>query len=170
MSETTIPGMFTVLVGDDPERRVATIDGPGWQVHLGPTGGWVMYSSRAVHDAVEVIPEGTPVERIVVLPDVGEAVRQDDGAWLVDGQDYFGWTPAQHRDFAAVQMRTAAKNFAVAAAQDRHAAYPAARADEPTPDPLAQAREQVRRAIVRGTWPALREAADSLLAATETDR
>jgi hypothetical protein len=159
--DLTMPALFTALVGGDPERRVA--------IRSRGEGSWygVIYPESMewrndVHNVRPFIPEGTPVERVVVLPEVAEVTVDTEGYWHVGdeaiGLEDRGVYPFDVRLHYA--LVTAAKMTKILAA----------RAAEPTPDPLAQAREQVRRAIVRGTWPALREAADSLLAATETDR
>jgi hypothetical protein len=146
-----VPALFTVLVGDDPGRRLATFEGSdrgrGYSVNYGSAGWWCR-SERLVHDVQPFIPEGTPVDRIVVLPEIGEAEQDKDGwLWLVDGVEILGSFPASQRSWADDDLRRAARRLAVAAAQERHAAVIAARAAEPTPDPLAQARERLVNSV-----------------------
>jgi hypothetical protein len=149
MSETTMPALFTVLVGDDPERLLAVHETDGdWMLWQHP-GVFVRAQHwQTVHDVQPFIPEGTPVDRIVVLPEIGEAEQDKDGwLWLVDGVEILGSFPASQRSWADDDLRRAARRLAVAAAQERHAAVIAARAAEPTPDPLAQARERLVNSV-----------------------
>jgi hypothetical protein len=65
MNETTMPALFTVLVGDDPVRRVATRDWRDdyWVCDAG--GSWFPLIDKP-RDVQPFIPDGTPVDRIVV--------------------------------------------------------------------------------------------------------
>jgi hypothetical protein len=123
MSDLLLPALFTVLVGDDPERRVATRTTEGhWRAFS--DNAWWWHARETVHDVVEVIPDGTPVDRIVVLPEVGE-VSVDQYGVYADGEmfgtedDDTNWTLA---------VRNAASTLAV---YRKAAAFVAARAAEP---------------------------------------
>jgi hypothetical protein len=65
-----MPALFTVLVGDDPERLLAVHETDGdWMLWQHP-GVFVRAQHwQTVHDVQPFIPEGTPVGRIVVLPE-----------------------------------------------------------------------------------------------------
>jgi hypothetical protein len=171
-NDLTMPALFSVLVGAGwfPERRVATRHGADetFEVHYAESGWWACDYST-VHDVVEVIPDGTPVDRIVVLPEVGEVVPGSvDGMWLVGEVAYYV-NGASAEFFAEQAAETLACWRAIAAEYKRRnvaarSAEPvtvdefgvrvgltvlswgdifAARAAEPTPDPLAQARERL---------------------------
>jgi hypothetical protein len=137
MSDETMPALFTVLVGDDPERRLATRqqDESGraeswWDWFNGKE--WRPTHDDHIHDPVEVIPEGTPVERVLVLPEVGEVTRS--GEWLDVGGLAHPFEPAILDQIVNKAVRT------LAAALKAQAF--AARAAEPTPEP-EPTREQV---------------------------
>lgn len=157
MSDPTMPGTFTVLVGDDPVRRVATRRRSRWDVWTGADGWWSHFDSQ-VHDAVEVIPDGTPVDRIVVLPEVAEALRDPNRRWRVGLSAPLPGDMTRRRAYERVDesLLSTARDLAIAHAIDAEEA--AARAAEPTPDPLAQAREELLAASDRYR---------ALLAATE---
>jgi hypothetical protein len=143
MSDLTMPALFTVLVGDDPERLLAVHETDGdWMLWQHP-GVFVRAQHwQTVHDVQPFIPEGTPVDRIVVVPEVDEAVRQDDGAWLIDGRR---WT----NDLPKLRFQRDEHTHCVAVFSAAIAAQEAyeARAAEPTPDPLAQARERLVNSV-----------------------
>jgi hypothetical protein len=150
---TLLLALFTVLVGDDPVRRLAIRSrGEGsWYGVIRPEG---MDWRNDVHDVRPFIPAGTPVERVVVLPAVAEAPvekRWDAGRLCLGGEDALSAEDA---------LETAGHLLRRAACQRMIAAAFAARAAEPTPDPLAQARERERvDAVVRTVCPCTCEAA-----------
>jgi hypothetical protein len=133
---TLLLALFTVLVGDDPVRRLAIRSrGEGsWYGVIRPEG---MDWRNDVHDVRPFIPAGTPVERVVVLPAVAEAPvekRWDAGRLCLGGEDALSAEDA---------LETAGHLLRRAACQRMIAAAFAARAAEPTPDPLAQARKDL---------------------------
>jgi hypothetical protein len=183
--DLTVPALFTVLVGDDPVRRVAVGgNGSRWEMWEGPGLGWYTTES-VVHDVRPLIPEGTPVERVVVLPEDKFEVRSGGAPTLMCGGNRA--QDAEHaRLLAAIDLRSAAWFLKIAEEFDRrdHAARsaePTPECDhdsqwfddrwrclkcgattgaEPTPDPLAQARERERvDAVVRTVCPCTCEAA-----------
>jgi hypothetical protein len=113
--DLTMPALYTVLVGDDPVRRVAirSRGKDSWYGVIRPEG---MDWRNDVHDVRPFIPAGTPVERIEVL-EPGQVIVQKSDLRMATGPggDTAGW--------------------------DRLRA--AARAAEPTPDSLAPARERL---------------------------
>jgi hypothetical protein len=148
-SDLTLLALFSVLVGDDPVRRVAARDGGAWAV-LGFEQGWRTYFENQVHDV-------RPLE-VVVLPEVGKVVVSPFGSVYVgphrtaNADDNFDFLVQQASDHLA-RLRKAA-------------AFVAARATEPTPDLLApeSVRDEVAAVLKRaGLWPSLAETyADAL--------
>jgi hypothetical protein len=148
MSDLTMPALHTVLVGDDPVRRVATQRRHGdWHIWTKSDGWWHYYASQ-IHDVRPLIPEGTPVERIVGLPRTNTPQWMSDGhGWTMGGGVFFrgpGMTAEQARDEADEYLTDAADLLALARAI---AARVAARAAETTPNPLAQVRERLYRSV-----------------------
>jgi hypothetical protein len=159
MSDLTMPAMSTVLVGDRPERRVGTRVSTGsWRVFSDNTCWW--YPAENVHDVVEVIPDGTPVDRIVVLPEVAEVTVDTEGYWHVGdeaiGLEDRGVYPFDVRLHYA--LVTAAKMTKILAA----------RAAEPTPDPLDEL--AAASLALDAATDRYRDAIRDALAATEADR
>jgi hypothetical protein len=138
----TMPALFSVLVGDSPERRVATLDtrdeiGDWWtRDKIG--GEWEWQSRSEVHDVNTFILDGTPVDRIVVLPDVGEVTvdAEDDGFLWCGG--IVSSSPANAHSMLRHAAHTLACWVALDAADQARAAEPAR-----SPDPLAQARKDL---------------------------
>jgi hypothetical protein len=163
---TTMPALFTVLVGDDPVRRVATRDWRDdyWVCDAG--GSWFPLIDKP-RDVQPFIPDGTPVDRIVVLPEVAEVTVDTEGYWHVGdeaiGLEDRGVYPFDVRLHQA--LVTAAKMTKILAA----------RAAEPTPDPLAQAKELhhfagMKFAAAEREFRAANAEVARLLAATEGEK
>jgi hypothetical protein len=156
MSDLTMPALFTVLVGDDPERRVATRqqDESGraeswWDWFNGKE--WRPTHDDHIHDPVEVVPEGTPVDRIVVLPEDQVVVLRADVLNAIAGYGVSGGYVPPFVDSLGDAL--------------------AARAAEPTPDPLEDARDAAIEALMNADDATkLRAVVRALLAATEGDR
>jgi hypothetical protein len=164
-----MPALFTVLVGDDPERRVATFEGSdrGYGVNYGSAGWWCR-SERLVHDVRPFIPEGTPVERVVVLPVVtGEVQTVTDN----EGREYLTVNGCRGRLVSVLGEDDYARALHDAACVRVLVDLVAARAAEPTPDPLAQAREEAQILVDSDEDECrdrdYRDALRALLAATE---
>jgi hypothetical protein len=157
MSETTMPALFTVLVGDDPVRRLATnhpTTNDCWEVY-DQDFGWI---ESKVHDVRPFIPEGTPVDRIVVLQP-GEVVVDDLTLELAHS--------ALERAAEDDEDRAAAATLDRLLSPEMYATL-AARAAEPTPDPLEDARDAAIEALMNADDATkLRAVVRALLAATE---
>jgi hypothetical protein len=166
MSDLTMPALFTVLVGEDPQRRVATRqqDESGraeswWDWFNGKE--WRPTHDDHIHDPVEVIPDGTPVDRIVVLQP-GEVVVDDLTLELAHS--------ALERAAEDDEDRAAAATLDRLLSPEMYATL-AARAAEPTPDPLEDARDAAIEALMNADDATkLRAVVRALLAATEGDR
>jgi hypothetical protein len=174
MSETTMPALFTVLVGDDPVRRLATnhpTTNDCWEVY-DQDFGWI---ESKVHDVRPFIPDGTPVDRIVVLPEVGEVTVDTEGYWHMGdeaiGLEDRGVYPFDVRlHYALVTAAKMTKILAARAAEPKcrkmHGRWSCCRDashcgahdtgetehgrvvwSTPDHDPLAQARERLYRSV-----------------------
>ena len=113
MTTTDLPTLHRVLV--DGKERVAVADGDGGWAYLDAQGVY-LGGGRHVTD-LGPIP-------LVELPDVGQAVRQDDGTLLFpDGMRFDSATPAQRRYNRDRLLDEAAYEHALAA-QKAHEAAP----------------------------------------------
>jgi hypothetical protein len=171
--DLTVPALFTVLVGDDPVRRVAVGgNGSRWEMWEGPGLGWYTTES-VVHDVRPLIPEGTPVDRIVVKGHgvIEKWIATCDRCGTHTGKSCV--TPEEAQDVMQIAGWTA-YHGGLNACQDCApviAAIVAARAAEPTPDPLEDARDAAIEALMNADDATkLRAVVRALLAATEGDR
>lgn len=120
MTVPDLPAVHHITV--DGEDYLATYE-EGWWDRVGGNGTW----EGGVTDHSVVIPAG-PVESLVQLPEVGEAVRRSSG-WCVDGGTNFGSEATEDavRKSAANGLRYAAQCLAVARAIEAEQAKPTAR-------------------------------------------
>jgi hypothetical protein len=170
MSDLTMPALFTVLVGDDPERRVATRDWRDdyWVCDAG--GSWFPLIDKP-RDVQPFIPDGTPVDRIVVKGHgvIERWIATCDRCGTHTGKSCV--TPEEAQEVMRAAGWTAYHDGLNACHDCASviAVFVAARAAEPTPDPLAQHRANALewldgQSVPSGIYNAITVA---LLAATE---
>lgn len=129
MTVPDLPAIHHITV--DGEDHLATNDGYRWE-EVGDGDSWAV-GGKLVTDHGEVIPAG-PVDRLVQLPEIGEAVRLEEG-WEIGALRLFagrlntliGREPnntAKARKWAESHLLSAAEFLAIIRAIDAEQAKP----------------------------------------------